>query len=92
VRFAGRDLGLAINGGAQSSTIGGFFGGMITFVLMPATQMRYRGQLNLEISYAYEIVTTHYTGPSKRLPQANITVADRGSAQQLGTLGLGFYY
>jgi len=37
-------------------------------------------------------VTTHYTGASTRLPMANITVADRGSAQHLGTLGLGFYY
>jgi len=76
--------------GTQSSTFGGFFGGGLSFALMPVNQGRYRGQLALEAAYSYEVVATHYTGQSKR--NTTITVADRGSAQQLITAGLGFYY
>ncbi len=104
--IAGRPLGLSIYGGglvpaqraqtvgledgAQSTTFGAFFGGALTFTVMQPNLEAYRGQLALEASYAYEIAATHYTGLARR--NNTITVADRGSAQHLIALGLGFYY
>ena len=46
----------------------------------------------LGLDDAYEFAATHYTGLSPRLAAQNVTVADRGSAQHLLTIGLGFTY
>lgn len=81
---------VGLEDGAQSTTFGGFFGGGLSFLLMQPNMERYKGQLALEAGYSYEFVATHYTGLSRR--NNTITVADRGSAQHLISLGLGFYY
>jgi uncharacterized protein YgiM (DUF1202 family) len=81
---------VGLEDGAQSSTYGAFFGGALSFTLMQPNMERYKGQLAIEAAYAYEFVATHYTGLSRR--NNTITVADRGSAQHLISLGLGFYY
>ena len=57
---------------------------------MQTNQANYKGQLAIEAAYSYEFVATHYTGLSRR--DNTITVADRGSAQHLISLGIGFYY
>ena len=62
----------------------------LSFTVMQPSQEHYKGQLALEAAYAYEFVATHYTGLSRR--NNTITLADRGSAQHLISLGLGFYY
>ncbi|HEX9104142.1 MAG TPA: hypothetical protein VF997_18145, partial [Polyangia bacterium] len=81
---------VGLEDGAQSSTFGAFFGGALSFTVMQPDVERYKGQLAIEAAYAYEFVATHYTGLSRR--NNTITVADRGSAQHLISLGLGFYY
>ena len=81
---------VGLEDGAQSTTFGAFFGGALSFTLMQPNQEHYKGQLAIEAAYAYEFVATHYTGLSRR--NNTITVADRGSAQHLISLGLGFYY
>ena len=81
---------VGLEDGAQSSTFGAFFGGAISFTVMQPNPDKYKGQLAIEAAYAYEFVATHYTGLSRR--NNTITVADRGSAQHLISLGLGFYY
>jgi uncharacterized protein YgiM (DUF1202 family) len=81
---------VGLEDGAASTTFGAFFGGMLSFVLMNPNLERYKGQLAIEASYNYEFVATHYTGLSRR--NNTITVADRGSAQHLIALGIGFYY
>jgi uncharacterized protein YgiM (DUF1202 family) len=104
--LAGRPFGVSLYGGGlvpaqraqtvgledgpQSTTFGAFFGGAISFVVMQQNQEKYKGQLAIEAAYQYEFVATHYTGLSRR--NNTITVADRGSAQHLISLGLGFYY
>lgn len=81
---------VGLEDGAQSTTFGAFFGAGVSYVLMAANQEHYRGQLAIEASYAYEFVATHYTGLARR--NNTITIADRGSAQNLIALGLGWYY
>ena len=81
---------VGLEDGAQSTTFGAFFGGAISFTVMQPNAEKYKGQLAIEAAYAYEFVATHYTGLSRR--NNTITVADRGSAQHLISLGLGFYY
>jgi uncharacterized protein YgiM (DUF1202 family) len=81
---------VGLEDGAQSTSFGAFFGGGLSFTLMQPNLERYKGQLALEADYSYEFVATHYTGLSRR--NNTITVADRGSAQHLIALGLGFYY
>ena len=81
---------VGLEDGAQSSTFGAFFGGALSVVVMPANADKYKGQLAVEASYSYEFAATHYTGLARR--NNTITVADRGSAQHLIALGLGFYY
>ena len=81
---------VGLEDGAQSTTFGAFFGGALSFVVMQPGQTKYKGQLAIEAAYAYEFVATHYTGLSRR--NNTITLADRGSAQHLISLGLGFYY
>jgi len=81
---------VGLEDGPQSTTFGAFFGGALSFTLMQPNMERYKGQLAIEAAYAYEFVATHYTGLSRR--NNTITVADRGSAQHLISLGLGFYY
>lgn len=81
---------VGLEDGAQSTTFGAFFGGGISYVVMAANPDKYRGQLALEASYGYEFVATHYTGLSRR--NNTITLADRGSAQHLIALGVGWYY
>jgi len=81
---------VGLEDGAASTTFGGFFGGGLSFVLMQPNQDKYKGQLALEAAYSYEFVATHYSGLSRR--NNTITVADRGSAQHLIALGIGFYY
>lgn len=105
-RLGGRPFGLAVYGGGvvpaqraqtvgledgpQSSTFGAFFGGALSFQVMQPNAEKYRGSLAVEASYQYEFVATHYSGLSRR--NNTVTVADRGSAQHLISLGLGFYY
>jgi len=81
---------VGLEDGAQSTTFGAFFGGALAFTVMQPKMESYKGQLAIEASYNYEFVATHYTGLSRR--NNTITVADRGSAQHLISLGLGFYY
>jgi len=81
---------VGLEDGAQSTTFGAFFGGALAFTVMQPKMESYKGQLAIEASYNYEFVATHYTGLSRR--NNTITVADRGSAQHLIALGLGFYY
>jgi uncharacterized protein YgiM (DUF1202 family) len=81
---------VGLEDGAQSTTYGAFFGGGVSYVLMAPNPDKYRGQLAVEFSYAYEFVATHYTGVSRR--NNTINVADRGSAQHLIALGVGWYY
>lgn len=81
---------VGLEDGAQSTTYGAFFGGGLSFVLMQPNLEKYKGQLALEAAYSYQFAATHYTGLSRR--NNTITVADRGSAQHLIALGLGFYY
>lgn len=81
---------VGLEDGAQSTTFGAFFGGALSFTVMQPSMERYKGQLAIEAAYAYEFAATHYTGLSRR--NNTITVADRGSAQHLISLGLGFYY
>jgi uncharacterized protein YgiM (DUF1202 family) len=81
---------VGLEDGAQSTTFGAFFGGALSFTLMQPNAEKYKGQLAIEAAYAYEFVATHYTGLARR--NNTITVADRGSAQHLISLGLGFYY
>ena len=81
---------VGLEDGAQSTTFGAFFGGGLSFTLMQPSMDHYKGQLALEASYSYEFVATHYTGLSRR--NNSITVANRGSAQHLIGLGIGFYY
>jgi hypothetical protein len=81
---------VGLEDGAQSTTYGAFFGGALSFTLMQPNMERYKGQLAIEAAYAYEFVASHYTGLSRR--NNTITLADRGSAQHLISLGLGFYY
>jgi Bacterial SH3 domain len=105
--IAGRPLGLRLYGGglvpadraqtvgledgATSTTVGGFFGGGLTYGLFtPSPAKKYNGQLALEANYNYEIAATHYNGASHRI--ASITTADRGSAQHLIALGLAYVY
>ena len=105
-RIAGHPFGVSVYGGgvvpaqraqtvgledgAQSSTFGAFFGGALSFQVMQPNMDKYKGALSIEASYAYEFVATHYTGLARR--NNTITIADRGSAQHLIALGLGFYY
>jgi hypothetical protein len=81
---------VGLEDGAQSSTFGAFFGGGLSFTVMQPSMEKYKGQLAIEANYFYEFVATHYTGLARR--NNTITVADRGSAQHLISLGLGFYY
>jgi hypothetical protein len=81
---------VGLEDGAQSTTFGAFFGGALSFTVMQPNPEKYKGQLAIEASYAYEFVATHYTGLSRR--NNTITLADRGSAEHLLALGLGFYY
>ncbi|MCU1279099.1 MAG: hypothetical protein JWM53_2645, partial [bacterium] len=81
---------VGLEDGPQSTTFGAFFGGVLSFILMQPNPEKYKGQLAIEAAYQYEFVATHYTGLSRR--NNTITVADRGSAQHLISLGLGFYY
>lgn len=81
---------VGLEDGARSSTFGAFFGGGLSFLVMPPSPQKYKGQLALEASYGYEFAATHYTGLSRR--NNTITVADRGSAQHLIALGLGYYW
>jgi uncharacterized protein YgiM (DUF1202 family) len=81
---------VGLEDGAQSTTFGAFFGGGLSFTLMQPNAEKYKGQLALEAAYSYEFVATHYTGLSRR--NNTISLADRGSAQHLLALGLGFYY
>ena len=81
---------VGLEDGAQSTTFGAFFGGALSFMVMQPNQEKYKGQLAIEAAYSYEFVATHYTGLSRR--NNTITVADRGSAQHLISLGIGFYY
>lgn len=81
---------IGLEDGAQSTTFGAFFGGALSFTVMQPNPEKYKGQLAIEAAYAYEFIATHYTGLSRR--NNTITVADRGSAQHLISLGLGFYY
>ena len=106
LRLAGRPFGVSLYAGGlvpaqraqtvgledgpQSSTFGAFFGGTLSLTVMQPNQDNYRGQLAIEASYAYELVATHYTGLSRR--NNTITLADRGSALHLLSLGIGFYY
>src|SRR5262249_51845371 len=46
--------------------------------------------LTLEATYNYQFVVTSYTGESKR--NTSITKADRGSAQHIIALGLGYSF
>jgi len=81
---------VGLEDGAQSTTFGAFFGGGLSFTLMQPNMEKYKGQLALEAAYSYEFVASHYTGLSRR--NNSISVADRGSAQHLIALGIGFYY
>ncbi len=81
---------VGLEDGAQSTTFGGFFGGALSFLVMQPNLDHYKGQLAIEAAYSYEFLATHYTGLSRR--NNTITLADRGSAQHLISLGLGFYY
>jgi uncharacterized protein YgiM (DUF1202 family) len=81
---------VGLEDGAKSSTFGAFFGGGLMFQIMRPDPVKYHGSLVLEADYAYEFIATHFTGQSRRI--ANVTLADRGSAQHLLTLGLGFTY
>jgi uncharacterized protein YgiM (DUF1202 family) len=81
---------VGLEDGAKSSTFGAFFGGGLSFVVMPPDRDKYKGQLAIEASYAYEFAATHYTGLSRR--NNTITLADRGSAQHLIALGVGYYW
>ena len=81
---------VGLEDGASSTTFGAFFGGALSFTVMQPNPEKYKGQLAIEAAYAYEFLATHYTGLSRR--NNTITVADRGSAQHLISLGLGFYY
>ena len=87
---AARAQTLGLEDGAQSTTFGAFFGGGLSYALMAPNPDHYHGQLALEAVYNYEFAATHYTGLSRR--NNSITIADRGSAQHLIALGLGFYY
>ncbi|HEY2744309.1 MAG TPA: SH3 domain-containing protein [Polyangia bacterium] len=81
---------VGLEDGAQSTTFGAFFGGGLSFILMQPHAERYKGSLAAELAYSYEFVATHYTGLSRR--NNSISVADRGSAQHLIGLGLGYYF
>ncbi|MGZ5761471.1 MAG: SH3 domain-containing protein [Caldimonas sp.] len=81
---------VGLEDGPQSTTFGALFGGALSFTVMQPDPEKYKGQLAIEAAYQYEFVATHYTGLSRR--NNTITVADRGSAQHLISLGLGFYY
>ena len=81
---------VGLEDGAKSSTFGAFFaGGVMIQVMRPSTE-NYHGSLTFDVDYAYEFAATHYTGQSRRL--ADVTIADRGSAQHLLSLGLTFTY
>jgi hypothetical protein len=81
---------VGLEDGPQSTTFGAFFGGALSFTLMQPNMEKYKGSLAIEAAYQYEFVATHYTGLSRR--NNTITVADRGSATHLISLGLGLYY
>lgn len=87
---ASRAQTVGLEDGPQSTTFGAFFGGVLSFTLLQPNPEKYKGSLAIEAAYQYEFVATHYTGLSRR--NNTITVADRGSAQHLISLGLGFYY
>lgn len=100
--FGGRAFGLYVLGGllapatrmqtgglaegATSSTIGGYFGGGLHVGL-------YKG-LALAAAYTYSLAVTHFSGTPPQGQARNLTIssADRGSAQHLITLGLGYDY
>ena len=83
---------VGLEDGKKSSTFGAFFGGGVGLQLMRPNAENYHGALVLDANYGYEFAATHYTGLSPRLAAQNVTVADRGSAQHLLTLGLTFTY
>jgi hypothetical protein len=105
VHPAGRPLGLRLYGGGlvpatrmqtvgledgtNSTTVGAFFGGGVSYGLLTAPRT-YMSQLFLEADYHYGVALTHYSGTSHRI--SSITSADRGTANHLITLGLAYHY
>lgn len=81
---------VGLEDGAQSSTFGAFFGGGLSLTVMRPNLESYKGQLAIDLGYGYEFVATHYTGLSRR--NNTITLADRGSAQHLLSLGVSVFY
>ncbi|HEY7955266.1 MAG TPA: hypothetical protein VII38_08225, partial [Polyangia bacterium] len=86
---ATREQTIGLAEGAQSSTIGGYFGGGFNIGI-------YKG-LGLEAAYTYSLAVTHFSGTPADFPggvtaarNKTISSADRGSAQHLITLGLAY--